>query len=222
MATRREAPASSPGKGVIAAPRYARSGLILPRNVLREIEKRGIYCQPALSLEHQHLARQYVLRGTESGGGVADMARYCAYLDPIGNPMPWLQPIDSLSGNGRHAIVIAPELVRIDMLRIGRTYELAISRHELNTPAGRSRPIIVSTLLYRGHQGTSAIELWKDENRGLRGSVAPVFYTAAGEVRRYPARFEDAINHVTGALSCLGCKHAHIAVPPTRPFGGRP
>jgi hypothetical protein len=29
---------------------------------------------------------------------------------------------------GTHAIVIAPELVRIEMLRIGHTYELAITR----------------------------------------------------------------------------------------------
>jgi len=62
------------------------------------------------------------LCGMESGGAVADMARYCAYLDSEGRPLPWLQPLDSLSGNGRHAVVIAGELVRIDMLRVGRTY----------------------------------------------------------------------------------------------------
>jgi hypothetical protein len=48
------------------------------------LEKRGIYCQPSVSIEHQHLARRYVLRGVESGGAVADMGRYCAYLDADG------------------------------------------------------------------------------------------------------------------------------------------
>ena len=54
---------------------------------LRALEKRGIYCQSSVSIEHQHLARRYVLRATESGGAVADMGRYCAYLDADGTPL---------------------------------------------------------------------------------------------------------------------------------------
>jgi len=46
--------------------RYARYGLPLPQQTLRALEKRGIYCQPSVSIEHQHLARRYVLRGVES------------------------------------------------------------------------------------------------------------------------------------------------------------
>ncbi|MGA7830279.1 MAG: hypothetical protein WCA21_04890, partial [Terracidiphilus sp.] len=98
--------------------------------------------------------------GVESGGAVADMGRYCAYLDADGNPAPWLQQIDSISGNGRHAIVIAPELVRIEMLRIGHTYELAITRLWLKSEEGHTRPAIVTAPLFRGHQGTLAVELW--------------------------------------------------------------
>lgn len=206
--------------GAADTTRFARYGLAIPRQVLRALEKRGIYCQSGVSIEHQHLAKRYVLRATESGGAVADMGRYCAYLDAEGNPVPWLQPIDSLSGNGRHAIVIAPELVRIEMLRIGHTYELAISKHSLVDVGGRVRPVITSTLLFRGHQGTLAIELWNSENKRLRGSIAPVFYTSAGEVRRHPERFDDAIRKITGALACLGCKHTHVAVPPSVPTGG--
>ncbi len=66
------------------ANRHARYGLSLPQQTLRALEKRGIYCQPSVSIEHQHLARRYVLRGVESGGAVADMGRYCAYLDADG------------------------------------------------------------------------------------------------------------------------------------------
>jgi hypothetical protein len=170
---------------------------------LRALEKRGIYCQPSVSIEHQHLARRYVLRGVESGGAVADMGRYCAYLDADGNPAPWLQQIDSISGNGRHAIVIAPELVRIEMLRIGHTYELAITRLWLKFEEGHTRPAIVTAPLFRGHQGTLAVELWNAENKALRGTVAPVFYTAAGEVLDLPERFDEAIrkDHRRGRMS---------------------
>jgi hypothetical protein len=187
--------------------------LALGRPILRALEKRGIYCHSGVSIEHQHVAKRYVLRGTESGGAVADMARYCAYLDPEGKPVPWLQPLDSISGNGRHAIVIATEFLRVDMLRVGRTYELAISKHNLSFPEGNARPTIVSTLLFRGNQGTLAIELWKEEHKKLRGSLTPIFYTTGGEARQFPEMFDEAVRKVTGALSCLGCKHAHVAVP---------
>jgi len=211
---------STTHNGESVAMRFARYGLAIPRAILRALEKRAIYCQSSVSIEHQHLAKRYVLRATESGGAVADMGRYCAYLDAGGKPLPWLQPIDSWSGNGRHAIVIAPELIRIEMLRIGHTYELAISRHSLADNGSRVRPVITSALLFRGNQGTLAIDLWDPENKRLRGSIAPVFYTPAGEIRTHPERFDDAIRKITGALACLNCKHTHLAVPPSITTGG--
>lgn len=196
--------------------RYARFGLAIPSSILKALEKRGIYCHSSVSIEHQRSAKRYVLRGTESGGAVSDMARYNAYVDFDGRPIPWLQPLDSLSGNGRHAIVLSSQLVRIEMLRIGRTYELAISKHTLSNSADHRRPALASQLLFHGRQGTLAVELWKKDNVSLRGSVTPIFYSAAGEVRRFPDKFDDAIRKVTGALACLGCKHSHVAVPPQR------
>ena len=47
---------------------HALYGLALPASVLRALQKRGIYCIPGISVEHQHLAKRYVLRGVESGG----------------------------------------------------------------------------------------------------------------------------------------------------------
>ena len=202
------------------ANRHARYGLSLPQQPLRALEKRGIYCQPSVSIEHQHLAQRYVLRGVESGGAVADMGRYCAYLGADGNPATWLQQVDSISGNGRHAIVIAPELMRIEMLRIGHTYELAISRLWLKSEEGHTRPAIATVPPFRGRQGTLAVELWSAENKSLRGTVAPVFYTAAGEALHLPDRFDEAIRKITGAVACLGCKHTHIAVAPASNKGG--
>jgi hypothetical protein len=111
--------------------------------------------------------------------------------------------------------VIAPELIRIEMLRLGRTYELAISKHSLVNNGSRVRPVMTSTLLFRGNQGALAIDLWNPENKRLRGSIAPVFYTPGGEIRPHPERFDDAIRKITGALACLNCKHTHLAVPPS-------
>jgi hypothetical protein len=84
---------------------------------------------------------------------------------------------------------------------------------------GHTRPAIATAPLFRGHQGTLAIERWNTENKTLRGTVAPVFYTAAGEVLDLPDRFEEAIRKITGALTCLGCKHTHIAVGPSSNIG---
>ncbi len=202
-------------KRLNADERFSRYGLALPHAVLSAFEKRGIYCQSAISIEHQHLAQRYVLRGTESGGAEPDMARYCAYVDVEGRPLPWLQPLDSLSGNGRDAIVIAAELVRIEMLRVGATYDLAISKHNLLHTEGKQRPSLASALLFRGREGSLTIKLWEKENASLRGSISPVFYTSAGELRRIPERFDDAVRKITGALASVRCRHAHVAVPPT-------
>ena len=58
------------------------------------------------------------------------------------------------------------------------------------------------------------MDLWKEENRGLRGKLAPVFYSRAGEVLPLPLPFEEAIRKTTAAVCCLGCKHTHVGVPP--------
>ena len=196
------------------APRHALHGLSLPAGVLKAIQKRGIYCTPGVSVEHQHLAKRYVLRGVESGGAVADMGRACAYLAPDGQPLSWLQSIDSIAVNGRHAIFIAESLVRIEMLRTLRTYELAVSLHTLSVSSGRSRPEITSKLLFRGRDGILPLDLWKDEHKGLRGQLAPSFYDRAGELLGLPTRFEEAIRKMTGFVCCIGCRHTHVGVPP--------
>ncbi len=196
---------------------YLQYGVPLGRPALRALDKRGIYCQTSISIEHQHLAKRYVLRGVESGGAVSDMGRYCAYLDGNGAPVPWLQPIDSISGNGRHAVVVAPELVRIDMFRIGRTYELAITRHLLQAQEGHSKPTIVSSLLRRGREGTLSCDLWAQKCCSLRGTITPSFYSEAGELRDIPVSFEAAVKNVTAALNCLACKHVHVAVARSTP-----
>jgi len=200
-------------------PRPALHGLSLPASTLKALQKRGIYCTPGISIEHQHLAKRHVLRGVESGGAVADMGRACAFLAPDGNALPWLQPIDSIAVNGRHAIFLAESLVRIEMLRTMRTYELAISLHTLSLSSGRTRPQIVSRMLFRGRDGVLPVELWKQEHKELPGQLTPIFYTRAGEVLELPKTFEQAARRITAAVCCIGCKHAHVGVPPSVPAG---
>jgi hypothetical protein len=189
-------------------------GLSLPAATLQALQRRGIYCTPGVTVEHQHLAKRYVLRGVESGGAVADMGRFCAYLSADGLPLPWLQTIDSLAVNGRHAIILAESLVRVEMLRMIRTCELSISLHALSLQPGRTRPEITSKSMFRGHDGFLPLELWREEHRTLRGQLAPVFYTRSGEPMELPRRFEEAIRKITSAVCCIGCKHTHVGVPP--------
>ena len=197
-----------------ASLRHALHGLALPASVLRALQKRGIYCIPGVTLEHQHLAKRYVLRGVESGGAVSDMGRACAFVSPEGEPLPWLQSLDSIAVNGRHAIFLAESLVRVEILRTVRTCELAITLHTLSHMSGRNRPEIATTLLFRGRDGALPIDLWKDEHRALRGKLTPIFYNRAGEVLHLPQRFEEATRKVATAVCCVGCKHSHVGVPP--------
>jgi hypothetical protein len=42
---------------------WGQLGLTLSRHELRVLRERGIFVQSAVSLEHQHLAKRYVIRG---------------------------------------------------------------------------------------------------------------------------------------------------------------
>ena len=128
--------------------------------------------------------------------------------------MPWLQSLDSIAVNGRHAIFLAESLVRVEMLRTVRTCELAITLHTLSHVPCRIRPEVVSTLLFRGRDGVLSLDLWKDEHRALRGKLTPIFYNRAGEVLHLPQRFEEATRKIATAVCCVGCKHSHAGVPP--------
>jgi hypothetical protein len=195
--------------------RHASHGLALPASVLKALQKRGIYCTPAVSLEHQHLAKRYVLRGVESGGAVSDMGRACAFVAEDGAPLPWLQRLNSIAVNGRHAIFLAEDMVRLEILRSLQSYELSITRHTLSHVPGRQRPEVSSKLLFRGRDGILPFVLGKNEDRRLQEKFAPIFYDRAGEVLAPPQPFEEAIRKVTTAVYCVGCNHAHVGVPPS-------
>src|ERR1700691_852916 len=190
----------------------ARQGLRLPPITLRCLRTAGIYCQPSVSIEHQHLAKKYVLRGVESGGAVAEVGAYASFVDEQGNALPWLQRVDSIGVNGVHAIVVAPVLVRVQMLRIERTYDLLITRHRLAKSGDSERPRLESSVLFYGRRGSLEMELW-GKDAAFRGTVCPVFYTRAGERVVLPNDFQDAATRITSAVCCLGCRHCHLLGP---------
>jgi len=190
----------------------ARQGLRLPQMVLKRLRDAGIYCQPTVSIEHQNLAKKYVLRGVESGGAVAALGAYSSFVGERGEPLAWLQRVDSIGVNGVHAVVVAPVLVRVEMLRIERTYDLLITRHLLAESAGNRRPGLVSSILFYGRRGSLEMELW-GKDAAFGGTVFPVFYNRAGERVSLLSAFEDAVARITAAVCCVGCRHAHLLCP---------
>lgn len=187
-------------------------GLRLPAMTLKSLKAAGIYCQPSVSIEHQHLAGRYVLRGVESGGAVADLGAYCSFVEETGQPIPWLQRVDSIAVNGVHAVVVSAGLVRLHMVRVRHTYDLLITRHVLAAVDGAKRPTLQSSIVFYGRRGTLEMDL-HGEDSGLCGIVRPPFLSRSGEPVNLPASFEDAVVRITAAVSCVGCRHSHLLQP---------
>jgi hypothetical protein len=192
----------------------ARRGLILPTHVRRRLDEAGIHARPEVSLEHQHLANRYVIRGVESGGAIAGVGRYVTFAGENGEPLAYLQPIDTLGVNGAHAVVVAPVLVRIGLFRAGRTYQLLITKHQPGQRENGRRPPLDSTILFRGVDGFLDLEPW-GRDRESAGSAAPQFWSRSGEVLEIPRGFEPAVRAAAKGVCCIGCAHAHYLVAPT-------
>jgi len=189
-------------------------GLRLPAITLKGLQTAGIYSQPAVSIEHQHLASRYVLRGVESGGAVADLGAYCGFVDEDGQPMSWLQRVDSIAVNGVHGVVISAGFVRLQTLRVQRTYDLLITRHSLANTEDGKRSRLESSILFYGRRGTLEMDL-ASKDAQFRGTVSPVFYSRSGEPTSLPSQFQDAVVRITAAASCVGCRHCHLLQPGT-------
>lgn len=186
----------------------ARHGLTLSKNVLRRLNTVGIVAQPQVSLEHQNLARRYVVRGIESGGAVKEIGRYVTYSGLNGEPLAYLHPLDAIGVNGVHAVVVAPVLVRIELFRVGRTCQLLITRHEPAPTQDGKRPALENTMLFRGVNGCLDLDLVTREE-----STLPRFWSRAGEERIVPASFAAAVRAAVKGASCIGCAHAHYLAP---------
>src|SRR5712691_6740515 len=165
----------------------ARRGLTLTRRVPRRLNEVDIFVQSQVSLEHQHLAKRYVVRGIESGGAVKDLGRYVTFCWPDGEPLPFLHPIDAIGVNGVHAVVVAPVLVRIEIFRAGRTCQLLITNHEPGKVENGRRPALENRVLFRGVDGLVDLELLRTGDDLVGRSVMPEFWSRAGEMHGVPA-----------------------------------
>jgi len=183
-------------------------GIRLPRHVLLALRHRGIFAQPSVTVEHQHLARRYVVRGLESGGAVDDVGHYVTFARDDGAPAEYLHPVDSIGVNGPHAIVVAPTIVRIEMLRKAKTYELLITQHRPQSTSDGKKPSLETKLLFRGIHGRLELDLLGDD-KDRAGDVLPTFYTMAGEAIGISKRFRQAVRAITKAVNCTGCSHCH-------------
>jgi hypothetical protein len=186
-------------------------GLTLPRTVVRRLAEVGIFAWAHVSVEHQHLARRYVVRGTESGGAVKDIGRYVTFCGQHGESLPYLHPIDALGVNGLHAVVIAPVLVRVEILRTGRTWQLLVTSHEPDRTENGRRPSLVNTVLFRGVDGFLPAGGGGPDPAGFS---IPRFWSRSGEEREIPQIFASAIEAAARGATCLGCSHVHFLVAP--------
>jgi hypothetical protein len=187
-------------------------GLRLPAATLKALKETGIYCQPSVSIEHQHLAGRYVLRGVECGGAVADLGAYCSFIGEDGQPVSWLQRVDGIAVNGVHAIVVAPVLLRLHMIRVRHTYDLLISKHLLAPIRGAKRPRLESSILFLGRRGTLEVDLC-EKDCSFSGMVRPIFLSRSGEAAAIPAMLEESILRISAAVNCVGCRHPHLLQP---------
>lgn len=189
------------------------TGMPLPIEALRVLKQRGIYVRPLVTLEHQNLASRYVVRGVESGGAAGDVGHYVTFAAENGLPVEYLHPVESIAVNGIHAIVVATSLVRLEMLRKSRTYELLITRHAPDKAEKARRPALDAKLLFRGRHGRLELDL-ADRDRDQSGLVAPRFYSPSGEAIAIPEHLLAAVCAVTAAVNCLGCSHSHYVQAP--------
>src|SRR5215469_4239806 len=184
-------------------------GLRLSRQALRVLKERGIFVQAAVSLEHQHLAKRYVVRGLEYGGAVGDLGRYVTFAREDGQPIECLHPVEAIGVNGLHAVVVAPVLVRIEMLRKEWTYELLVTRHSPGKASDGKRPPLETKVLFRGIHGRLELDL-SGKDKSQAGVVLPMFYSLAGEEAPIPKRFHAAVQAITKAVNCTRCSHNHF------------
>jgi len=191
----------------------ARRGIALARRVLRRLDEVGIFAQPSVSLEHQHLAGRYVVRGIESGGAVKEIGRYVTFCGPDGEPLTYLHPVDAIGVNGVHAVVIAPVLVRIELFRAGRTCQLLITKHQPGKVEHGRRPPLENGVLFHGMNGFLDGEPFGKEDHSPASAV-PRFWSRSGEQREIPSVFATAVRGATTGATCVGCSHTHCLVAP--------
>ena len=182
------------------------------RRIERKLQDAGILCQPEISIQYQTIAKCAVLRGVESGGSNKDMGRYVTFCNEGGEGIPWLQPIDTVATNGRHAVVIARAFVSVDVFRMRKTYDVLIAKHQVIEAEG-VRGRVESSVVFRGRQGYLPLDLTGAE-KNMAGQILPEFFNKAGERMEIPAALVAVVKAAVRGANCVGCTHQHYVTAP--------
>ncbi len=182
------------------------------RRIERKLHEVGVLCQPEVSLQYQALTKRSVLRAVESGGAIKDLGRYVTFCDELGGSLSWLQPIDSVATNGRHAVVIGTSFVSVEVFRIRKTYDVLMIRYEAVQGTNGHRGRTESNVLFRGRQGYLPLDLTNKSNQECE--ILPEFFNKAGERLDVPPTFLKAVRAAVKGANCIGCTHQHFLVAP--------
>lgn len=193
--------------------RMALLGLRLPHLTIKKLQDSGIFCVPTLSVVMQRTTQRYLIRAQECGGAVADLGCYCGFTTDTGSSLGWFQRVETIGVNGLHARALSASLVRIHAVRVMHTYDLLITKHDLEVGDNIRRPILSSSIVFHGRQGTLELELWGRDTE-LRGKVIPVFYDRGGDPLTVPPQFTDAVRRAVAGVTCCGCEHSHLLAAP--------
>jgi hypothetical protein len=188
----------------------ARRGLLLPAETREQIRATGIRCRPQLEIVYQQQSKLWKLRGEESGGAVELLGHYVGFVDNRGNSIPWLQRVQNFIPNGTHAIIVTSGLVRVEVFRYEKTYDLLITRHWLEGDGNR-RPDLRSAILFLGRNGSLETELWGRDSV-FRGAAMPRFYQRSGEPGGPDSIWAESVMKATEGACCPGCRHSHLLV----------
>jgi hypothetical protein len=186
----------------------ARRGLMLPAETREQIRATGIRCRPQLEIVFQQQSKVWMLRGEESGGAVELLGHYVGFVGNRGNTLTWLQRVQNFIPNGTHAIVVTSELVRVEVFRYEKTYDLLITKHWLEGDGNR-RPDLRSTILFHGRNGSLETELWGKDSP-FRGAAIPHFYQRSGEPGGPDSMWAESVMKATEGVCCPGCRHSHL------------
>lgn len=193
-------------------------GVSLPANVLAQLSNLGIYAQPALKKLRQPRRDRFVLVGEESGGAARvpngnmpmDVGRYITFADELGRPLPRIKLLESLCGSGRHASVLAPLLLRIEIYRVRQICQLLVTRHEVDQSKPPHR--VHNSILLRGVDGTVDVERLRGRRSG-HSPVLPEFLSEALDSElAIPPMLHAAIAAATVGSVCVRCSHSHFTI----------
>jgi hypothetical protein len=108
-------------------------------------------------------------------------------------------------------------MLRADLLRKARTYELLITRHGLSLVTDGRKPKLECEIVFRGIHGRLELDL-NGKDKAQAGGVGPTFYSLAGEESVIPEKFLALVRAATRGANCSGCTHMHYVRKP-RPLG---